>query len=38
MNVGVPFQQNPFGFWIVLGISALASVAVFLVLWKKKMF
>ncbi|MBR3872657.1 MAG: magnesium transporter CorA family protein [Clostridia bacterium] len=38
MNVGVPFQQNPFGFWIVLGISVLASVAVFLILWKKKMF
>ena len=38
MNVGVPFQQNPFGFWIVLGIAILASIAVFFILWRKKMF
>jgi len=38
MNVGVPFQQNPFGFWIVLGIAILASIAVFFILWHKKMF
>ena len=38
MNVGVPFQSNPFGFWIVLGIAALASLVVFWILWKKKMF
>ena len=38
MNVGVPFQSNPFGFWIVLGIAAVASLVVFWILWKKKMF
>ena len=38
MNVGVPFQNNAFGFWIVLGIAALASLVVFWILWRKKMF
>ena len=38
MNVGVPFENNPFGFWIVLGIAILASIAVFIILWRKKMF
>ena len=38
MNVGVPFQSSPFGFWIVCGISLLASLAAFVVLWKRKMF
>ncbi len=38
MNVGVPFQQNPFGFWIVIGITLFASLAAFLILWRKKMF
>ena len=38
MNVNVPFQNNPFGFWIVTGITVLASVAAFVVLWRRKMF
>ena len=38
MNVGVPFQQNPFGFWLVMGIALIVSAAAFVILWKKKMF
>ena len=38
MNVGVPFQNNPFGFWIVIGITLIASLAAFTVLWRRKMF
>ena len=38
MNVSVPFEGSPFGFWIVLCISILASFAAFIVLWRKKMF
>ena len=38
MNVGVPFENAPFGFWMVLGISVVASVAAFVLLWRKKMF
>lgn len=38
MNVGVPFQNNPFGFWIVIAITAVASLAAFIILWRRKMF
>ncbi len=38
MNVDVPFERNPLGFWIVLGISLVASLAAFIVMWRKKMF
>lgn len=38
MNVPMPFQQNPYGFWIVIAITVVASLAAFLVLWRKKMF
>ena len=38
MNVPVPFQNNPFGFWLVIGITLIGSLAAFLVLWRKKMF
>ena len=38
MNVGVPFQNNPYGFWIVIAITVVASLAAFTVLWRKKMF
>ncbi len=38
MNTPVPFQQSPQGFWIVLGISLMLSVAAAIVLWRKKMF
>lgn len=38
MNVRVPFESSPFGFWIVLSISIVGCLAAFLLLWKKKMF
>ncbi|MEG1391260.1 MAG: CorA family divalent cation transporter, partial [Angelakisella sp.] len=38
MNVKVPFENSPFGFWLVLGISIVASVGAFVLLWRKKMF
>lgn len=38
MNVGVPFQNNPFGFWIVVALCGVGSLAAFVVLWRKKMF
>jgi len=38
MNVPVPFQDNPFGFVLVLGVTLIASAAAFFVLWRKKMF
>ncbi len=38
MNVDVPFENSGFGFFIVVGISIVASIAAFVLLWKKKMF
>ena len=38
MNVPVPFEGNPYGFWIVLGISLLGTLGTFIFLWRKKMF
>ena len=38
MNVPVPFQNNPFGFWLVIGVTLIGSLAAFLILWRKKMF
>jgi len=38
MNVGVPFQNNPYGFWIVIAITVIASLTAFVVLWRRKMF
>ncbi len=39
MNVtGLPFENTPGGFWIVLGISLVVSMAAFVLLWRKKMF
>jgi len=38
MNTGVPWEGNPFGFWYALGIAALMSGVVAIVLWRKKMF
>lgn len=38
MNVAVPFADNPYGFWIVMGIAVVMSGAVALVMKKKKMF
>jgi len=37
MNVPVPFQSVPTGFYIVLGIALVITVIVALVLWRKKM-
>ncbi len=38
MNVPVPFQDSPFGFWIVLGISVVVAGACFILMYKKRMF
>lgn len=38
MNTGVPFEGQPYGFYIVIGISLVAALIVGLFLWKKKMF
>ena len=38
MNVPVPFEKDQYGFWVVLGISAVAAIGSFIVLWRKKMF
>ncbi len=38
MNVAVPFADNPYGFWIVLGICVVLALVVALVMKKKKMF
>ena len=37
MNVPVPFQYVPSGFYIVLGIALVITAIVALVLWRKKM-
>ena len=38
MNVPVPFQNSPFGFLAVIGVSIIGAVVAVLVLWRKKMF
>jgi len=38
MNVPVPFQHNPLGFWIMLGIASLFTGVVTYILAKKDMF
>ena len=38
MNVPVPFEHNPFGFWITLGIAGLATFGAFLLARHKKWF
>ncbi|MDL2237461.1 magnesium transporter CorA family protein [Christensenellaceae bacterium OttesenSCG-928-K19] len=38
MNVPVPFETHPQGFWIILVAIIGASVAAFWFLWRKKMF
>ena len=37
MNTGVPFQGKQWGFWVVLGLSAVSSVILALILWIKKL-
>lgn len=36
MNTGVPFEDQPWGFWVVIGISVVVCIAAGIVLWKKK--
>lgn len=38
MNVrGLPFEDSPIGFWLVVIVSAAASIGVTFLLWRKKM-
>ena len=38
MNVSVPFQESPYGFWIVAAISVFSALLAGFFLWRKKMF
>jgi len=38
MNTAVPFEGNPAGFWIVLGISLAATLIATIIMWRRKMF
>ena len=39
MNLqGLPFADNPFGFWIVLAVTGMASFVAWFILRKKDMF
>ena len=38
MNVGVPFLNEPFGFWFVIVLSLITSAIASVFLWKKGMF
>lgn len=38
MNVGVPLADNPYGFWIIVGIIVAIIVPVAIIMIKKKMF
>ena len=37
MNTGVPFQNEPWGFWVVIGLSVVICVVIAIILSKKKM-
>ena len=37
MNTGVPFESQPWGFWVVIGISVIICAAIAIILYKKKM-
>lgn len=37
MNTGVPFSDKSWGFWVVIGISAVILIAILIIMWKKKM-
>lgn len=37
MNVPVPFQNSPFGFWMIMGISMTGAALTVYILWRKKM-
>lgn len=38
MNVGVPFLNEPIGFWFVVSISSIAALCAAFFFWKKGMF
>ena len=38
INTPVPWQNQPIGFWIVVGIGALSTIISILYMWRKKMF
>ena len=38
MNLDVPFENSPHGFWLVLGISGFSALVAGLFMWRKKMF
>jgi len=38
MNIGLPFQNNAFAFWIVIGLSIIISTTIGIFLLKKKLF
>lgn len=38
MNVRVPFEDSGFGFWFVIGLTAVCSLLAFLLMYKKRMF
>lgn len=35
---GIPFSEHPLGFWLVVGMSTLGSIATAIYMWRKKMF
>ncbi len=37
MNVAVPFQNDPIGFWVLIGVSALASLVSIIIRSRRKM-
>ena len=37
MNVAVPFEQNAWGFWVLLGASLVASIISIIILSRRKM-
>ena len=38
MNVGVPLANNPYGFWIIIGIIAVILIPVVIIMIRKRMF
>ncbi len=37
MNTGVPFENQPWGFWVVIALSVVICIFITIILWKKKM-
>ncbi len=38
MNIPVPFESSPSAFYLILGISAIATLVTAFFLWRKKLF